>query len=73
MCAHSGHSLVPMDKHGLSDPYCVIYENSRQVSEVITASPGPGSEEVEGWEGRVNQKYFVRGCYAAKCNNRRKM
>ena len=27
MCAHSGHSLVPMDNHGLSDPYCVIYEN----------------------------------------------
>ena len=31
VCAHSGHNLVPMDKHGLSDPYCVIYENSRQV------------------------------------------
>ena len=35
MCAHSGHSLVPMDKHGLSDPFCVIYENSRQVRNKI--------------------------------------
>ena len=31
VCAHSGHNLVPMDKHGLSNPSCVIYENSRQV------------------------------------------
>lgn len=29
-CAHSGHNLVPMDKRGLSDPYCVIYENTKQ-------------------------------------------
>lgn len=35
MCVHSGHSLVPMDKHGLSDPYCLIYENSRQVVQVL--------------------------------------
>ena len=35
VCAHSGHSLVPMDKHGLSDPYCVIYENSKQVCNKI--------------------------------------
>ena len=34
-CAHSGHNLVPMDKHGLSDPYCVIYENSRQVKKTF--------------------------------------
>ena len=58
MCAHSGHSLVPMDKHGLSDPYCVIYENSKQVAEDITASPGPGSEEVEWWEGEGRSKIF---------------
>ncbi|PFX19516.1 Synaptotagmin-4 [Stylophora pistillata] len=30
VCVHSGRGLVPMDKHGLSDPYCVIYENGRQ-------------------------------------------
>lgn len=35
VCAHSGQGLVPMDKHGLSDPYCVIYENRRQVSQVL--------------------------------------
>jgi len=35
VCTHSGHSLVPMDKHGLSDPYCVIYENSKQVRNKI--------------------------------------
>ena len=34
MCAHSGHNLVPMDKHGLSDPYCNIYENCRQVKKL---------------------------------------
>ena len=37
VCAHSGHNLVPMDKHGLSDPYCVIYENSRQVTNISIA------------------------------------
>jgi len=30
VCTHSGQKLVPMDKHGLSDPYCIIYKNSRQ-------------------------------------------
>ncbi|RMX44773.1 hypothetical protein pdam_00009176 [Pocillopora damicornis] len=30
VCVHSGQGLVPMDKHGRSDSYCVIYENGRQ-------------------------------------------
>ncbi|XP_048579326.1 synaptotagmin-5-like [Nematostella vectensis] len=27
VCMHGGESMIPMDKNGLSDPYCVVYAN----------------------------------------------
>lgn len=31
ICIHSAQNLLPMDKNGLSDPYCIVYENRREV------------------------------------------
>ncbi|KAK2560441.1 Uncharacterized protein P5673_016790 [Acropora cervicornis] len=43
VCAHSGNNLIPMDKNGLSDPYCVIYANTKQAKqgEAVKATLNP--------------------------------
>ncbi|XP_015752800.1 PREDICTED: protein kinase C beta type-like [Acropora digitifera] len=43
VCVHSGNNLVPMDKNGLSDPYCVIYANTKQAKqgEAVKATLNP--------------------------------
>jgi hypothetical protein len=32
VCIHKAQNLLPMDKNGLSDPYCIVYENKREVN-----------------------------------------
>ncbi len=39
VCIHSAQNLLPMDKNGLSDPYCIVYENKREVN--IVRPPPP--------------------------------
>ncbi|KAK3749843.1 hypothetical protein QZH41_015502, partial [Actinostola sp. cb2023] len=43
VAVHSGESLIPMDKNGLSDPYCILYANRTIMhkSEVIKESLDP--------------------------------
>ncbi|XP_028393430.1 uncharacterized protein LOC114517807 [Dendronephthya gigantea] len=31
VCIHSAQNLLPMDKNGLSDPYCIVYENKTEI------------------------------------------
>ena len=41
VCIHSAQNLLPMDKNGLSDPYCIVYENKREVNIVRPPPPPP--------------------------------
>lgn len=34
MCIHSAQNLLPMDKNGLSDPYCIVYANKKEVGQL---------------------------------------